>query len=194
MSKRLSAQTPFSARGRIEGARHTNQTVVQLAECANPRVQSWINYYGAIYGSALHSILRPLNDHLVRWARRKYKRLGRRRGQAYVFMKRICQRPTLFADWRIGVMPWVGCHEPDEWRCSRPRHPLDLAVSNPVPAEIASFHMARSRSLAQETHRLAGSDGRVAVAQLQLADGSFWVQQDPDTSAAAEVARRSDCS
>jgi RNA-directed DNA polymerase len=46
-------------------ARHTNQALVQLAEWANPRVQGWINYYGAIYGSALHSILRPLNDHLV---------------------------------------------------------------------------------------------------------------------------------
>jgi RNA-directed DNA polymerase len=87
-------------------ARHTNETLVQLAEWANPRVQGWINYYGAIYGSALHSILRPLNDHLVRWARRKHKRLGRRRGQAYVFMKRIYrQRPMLFAHWRIGVMP-----------------------------------------------------------------------------------------
>ena len=62
-------------------ARHTNQTLVQPAECANPRVQGWINCCGAISGSALHSILRPLNDHLVRWARRKYKRLGRRRRQ-----------------------------------------------------------------------------------------------------------------
>ncbi len=29
-------------------ARHTNQTLVQLAEWANPRVQGWINYCGAI--------------------------------------------------------------------------------------------------------------------------------------------------
>jgi RNA-directed DNA polymerase len=85
---------------------HTSKTLVQLAEWANPRVQGWINYYGAIYGSALHPILRPLNDHLVRWARRKYKRLARSRGRAYVFLKRIYrERPTLFAHWRYGVMP-----------------------------------------------------------------------------------------
>jgi len=87
-------------------ARHTRQTLVDLAEWANPRVQGWINYYGAFYRSALHPIFLPLNDHLARWARRKYKRLGRRRGQSYEFIKRVYrERPTLFAHWRLGVRP-----------------------------------------------------------------------------------------
>ncbi len=87
-------------------ARHTSRTLVDLAEWANPRVQGWINYYGAFYRSALHSIFLPLNDHLARWARRKYKRLGKRRGQSYEFIKRVYrERPTLFAHWRLGVRP-----------------------------------------------------------------------------------------
>ena len=41
----------------------------------NSKVQGWINYYGRFYRSRLLYFLRGLNEHLVRWACRKYKRL-----------------------------------------------------------------------------------------------------------------------
>jgi RNA-directed DNA polymerase len=44
----------------------------------NKVVQGWINYYGRFYRSGLHPLLRRINAYLVRWAKRKYKRL---RGQ-----------------------------------------------------------------------------------------------------------------
>ena len=40
----------------------------------NPIVQGWINYYGRFYKSMLFLILRHINEHLVRWAMRKFKR------------------------------------------------------------------------------------------------------------------------
>ena len=41
----------------------------------NPTVRGWINYYGRFYRTELIQTLRRINDYLVRWAMRKYKRL-----------------------------------------------------------------------------------------------------------------------
>jgi hypothetical protein len=46
----------------------------------NSIVQGWINYFGHFYKSMLYPLLRRIDDHLMRWAMRKYKRLrGRER-------------------------------------------------------------------------------------------------------------------
>ncbi len=46
-----------------------------LAREINPQVRGWINYYGAFYRSELYSIAKRIDEHLVRWAMRKFKRL-----------------------------------------------------------------------------------------------------------------------
>ena len=46
-----------------------------LAGDINPQVRGWINYYGAFYRSELYSIARRIDEHLVRWAMQKFKRL-----------------------------------------------------------------------------------------------------------------------
>ena len=40
-------------------------------------VQGWVNYYGRFYPSMLAKSLRRIDEYLVRWAMRKYKRLKR---------------------------------------------------------------------------------------------------------------------
>jgi RNA-directed DNA polymerase len=47
----------------------------QLADWLNPVVTGWMNYYGRFYRSQLYPFLRRINTYLVRWARKKYKRL-----------------------------------------------------------------------------------------------------------------------
>jgi RNA-directed DNA polymerase len=86
--------------------RWTTKTLHQLAAWVNPKLQGWVNYYGHIYRSALLPILRGLDEHLARWARRKYKRLSNSRDQAYRLLRRVHRHePTLFAHWRLGVRP-----------------------------------------------------------------------------------------
>jgi RNA-directed DNA polymerase len=46
-----------------------------LATWVNPIVRGWMTYYGRYYRTGLNSLLRRINTYLVRWARRKYKRL-----------------------------------------------------------------------------------------------------------------------
>ena len=46
-----------------------------LARDINPQVRGWINYYGAFYRSELYPLARRIDEHLVRWAMQKFKRL-----------------------------------------------------------------------------------------------------------------------
>ena len=59
---------------------------------------------GRFYKSMLYPLLRRINEHLVRWACRKYKRLRRRERRAKELLARAAQRyPGLFAHWRFGL-------------------------------------------------------------------------------------------
>ena len=73
-----------------------------LAWDINAQVRGWINYYGAFYRSELYFLAKRIDQHLVRWAMRKFKRL---RGRPYGAWARINadhqRRPRLFAHWYL---------------------------------------------------------------------------------------------
>lgn len=79
---------------------HTTYSLDELARWINPIVAGWMNYYGRFYRTELYPFLRRINAYLVRWARKKYRRLhGVNR--AKVWWKRVTKRdPLLFAQWR----------------------------------------------------------------------------------------------
>ena len=56
----------------------TGDTFADLARWINPIVRGWMQYYGAFYRSALSQLLTRINTYLVRWIRKKYKRLRAR--------------------------------------------------------------------------------------------------------------------
>jgi RNA-directed DNA polymerase len=87
-------------------ARRSDKTLTDLALMFNVTLQGWINYYGRFYKSMLYPVFRHLNETLVRWAMRKYKRLRRHRTRARRFIADVSKRqPGLFAHWRFGVRP-----------------------------------------------------------------------------------------
>jgi len=47
----------------------------ELAEWLNPIVRGWMNYYGEFNRFQMYSLLQRINTYLMRWARKKYKRL-----------------------------------------------------------------------------------------------------------------------
>lgn len=86
--------------------RRSDKSLEDFARMFNPIVQGWINYYGRFYKSMLYPLLRRINDHLTRWAMRKYKRLRRREKRAGELLARASRRsPQLFAHWRLGLKP-----------------------------------------------------------------------------------------
>ena len=54
----------------------------------------------------LFLVLRRINEYLVRWAMRKYKRLRGHLTRAVKWLANVARRdPRLFAHWRVGVRP-----------------------------------------------------------------------------------------
>jgi RNA-directed DNA polymerase len=77
----------------------TGQTFAELARTINPVVRGWMQYYGAFYRSAMYQLLSRINAYLVRWIRKKYKRLQARK-KALACWRGITDRhPRLLAHW-----------------------------------------------------------------------------------------------
>lgn len=76
-----------------------------LAEDINPQVRGWINYYRRFYRSELYFLARGIDEHLVRWAMQKFKRLRHKPTRAWDWLAQVRQRqPNLFAHWRLGQL------------------------------------------------------------------------------------------
>ncbi|WP_233231112.1 group II intron maturase-specific domain-containing protein [Silvanigrella aquatica] len=53
-------------------------------------LRGWLNYYCKFHGSlAIHAISRAVNFALVRWARRKFKKLNRSYSRARDLIRRM---------------------------------------------------------------------------------------------------------
>ena len=89
--------------------RWTHLSIEELATSFNPVIRGWINYYGQYYKLLLAPILGQLDYALVRWAKRKYKRLKGSQRHARAWVQGLAQRqPRLFAHWQITFQPTTG--------------------------------------------------------------------------------------
>ncbi|MEU7068478.1 group II intron maturase-specific domain-containing protein [Streptomyces sp. NPDC046161] len=79
----------------------TYLSFAELARRINPTWRAGSNYYGRFYRSALTPPLQRINAYLVRWIRKKYKRLAALR-KALGKMREIAKRyPHMFAHWKV---------------------------------------------------------------------------------------------
>jgi len=87
----------------------SGKSLNDLAQEINSTVRGWIDFYGRFYRSELISSLRHIDDYLVRWAMRKYKRLRRHPTRARSFLADVARRePKLFAHWTLALPPQPG--------------------------------------------------------------------------------------
>ena len=86
--------------------RWVNATLADLANTINPIVRGWMAYYGAFYRSVLYPLLARINAYLVRWFRRKHRRLRALRKAHRVFTGATQREPRLFAHWRWVTSVW----------------------------------------------------------------------------------------
>jgi len=83
-----------------------DKTIEDLSRMFNPIIRGWINYYGHFYKSELYAVLRHMDRALIRWVRRKYKKLQRHQRRATYWLGRIARRePELFSHWQMGIYP-----------------------------------------------------------------------------------------
>jgi RNA-directed DNA polymerase len=82
--------------------RRTGKDLSSLARVLNAQIRGWINYYGAFYRSELYSLAMRINEHLVRWAMQKFKRLRGNPTRAWEWVDAVRQhQPDLFAHWHM---------------------------------------------------------------------------------------------
>ena len=80
----------------------SDKALDDLARMVNPHIRGWINYYSHFYKSALYPTLRRIDAFIVRWARRKFKRLRQRPRGARNWLARVIRSsPGLFAHWPL---------------------------------------------------------------------------------------------
>jgi RNA-directed DNA polymerase len=84
----------------------TWHTIGSLAREINPVVRGWMQYYGAFYRSAMLPLLRRINSYLMRWLRKKYKRLRPPKAARACWKRVTAQYPRLFAHWAWVPYSW----------------------------------------------------------------------------------------
>ncbi len=86
----------------------TGHDLSDLADQINPVVRGWMNYYGRFYRSKLHPLLKRINGYLVRWARRKYRRLASFKRVKRWWDHLVRRNRGLFAQWQwTGTFEWI---------------------------------------------------------------------------------------
>ena len=70
-----------------------------IASWINPVVRGWMSYYGRFYRTALNGLLQRINTYLVRWAKRKYRRLRSYKKVRKWWEGLTARQPRMFAHW-----------------------------------------------------------------------------------------------
>lgn len=81
--------------------KHVGKSLPEIAEMINSQVRGWFNYYAKFYGSEMYSLYDYLNQRLIGWAIRKYKRLRKSTAAGRQLLDKIeIREPSLFAHWK----------------------------------------------------------------------------------------------
>jgi hypothetical protein len=84
--------------------RRTELSLAEIAHNLNPLLRGWINYYGRYAPSALAPLLRYVNQTLLAWTMRKFKRFTAHKIRASQFLQKMSrQSARLFVHWQLGM-------------------------------------------------------------------------------------------
>jgi hypothetical protein len=89
--------------------RKTTANLEDLAEWINPIVRGWMNYYGEFNRFEMYSLLRRINTYLMRWARKKFKRLRTYKRFKVWWQGLVARKPDMFVHWAwMRAFSWIG--------------------------------------------------------------------------------------
>jgi RNA-directed DNA polymerase len=82
----------------------TDKDLSYLAGVFNPKLRGWIQYYGKFRISALRGLCAMFQKILIKWAKRKFKRLKQSWVRAQNLIDKISrEEPTMFIHWELGM-------------------------------------------------------------------------------------------
>jgi len=80
-------------------SRNTPETLADIARRINPVVRGWMQYYGRFNRSVLYPLLQRINAYLVRFLRKKFKRVRSFKKAKAGWQRIISQTPKAFVHW-----------------------------------------------------------------------------------------------
>jgi RNA-directed DNA polymerase len=82
----------------------TDVSLADIAQETNPLLMGWIGYYGRYTPSALGVLFRYVNQTLLAWAMRKFKRFrGHKIRTSRALQRVVKENAGLFVHWRLGM-------------------------------------------------------------------------------------------
>ncbi|MFM1815614.1 MAG: hypothetical protein RLZ98_2309, partial [Pseudomonadota bacterium] len=80
----------------------SDKSLEELARIYNPVIRGWISYYRHFYKTQLRPALKRIDAYVIRWARRKYKRMVHQTKGGRDWLDRLRRKtPRLFAHWPL---------------------------------------------------------------------------------------------
>jgi RNA-directed DNA polymerase len=80
----------------------SDKSLEELARMYNPIIRGWIAYYSHFYKTQLRPTLKRIDAYVIRWARRKYKRMVHQTKGGRDWFDRLRRKtPKLFAHWSL---------------------------------------------------------------------------------------------
>ena len=80
----------------------SDKSLQELAEMYNPCIRGWITYYSHFYKTQLRPTLKRIDAYVIRWARRKFKRMRHQTKGARDWFDRFRRaNPKLLAHWSL---------------------------------------------------------------------------------------------
>lgn len=107
----VSKEASQKFRDRIREIRRNNKivSIEKLAEEMNPVIRGWANYFSKFCSREARKVLDYVNLSLIKWCRKKYKRIRGSKGKAYRYLARLAKsKSDLFYHWKIGIRPTIG--------------------------------------------------------------------------------------
>ena len=82
--------------------KRSDKSLTELAEMYNPCIRGWITYYSHFYKTQLRPTLKRIDAYVIRWARRKFKRMRHQTKGAREWFDRFHRaNPKLLAHWSL---------------------------------------------------------------------------------------------
>jgi group II intron reverse transcriptase/maturase len=101
----LSMKAMRSAIRELNFRHQTQMSLEEIARRLNPLLRGWIGYYGRYSPSALYPLLRYVNQMLLAWVMRKFKRFKGHKVLASIFLQDLAkEQAALFVHWNIGMI------------------------------------------------------------------------------------------
>ncbi|MET8411256.1 group II intron reverse transcriptase/maturase [Streptomyces sp. NPDC005195] len=79
---------------------HVTYSFGEFAKWLNPIIRGWMQYYGAFYQTELYPLLQRINFYLLRWVRKKHKRLKTYKKASRRWDQVVKSYPSFFAHWK----------------------------------------------------------------------------------------------